>query len=154
LFRTGDFFEDFAGGLGPDEGLGIGVVVLEVVHDGAFELADALEGAGSRRIHASIFTSRRPRLPDSIWLSAFFRGIPPLVLLYIIYFGLPTLAQDSNSTFLIAILAPLNSRLFAAPVAFDGRDHPLGDLVGATEPQMAALCHLLIRSPACSMRSW
>jgi hypothetical protein len=34
LFRTGDFFEDFACRLGPDEGLGIGIVVLQVIHDG------------------------------------------------------------------------------------------------------------------------
>jgi transposase len=47
LFRAGDFFEDFAGGLGPDEGLGVGIVVFEIVHDGAFELGDACEDAAA-----------------------------------------------------------------------------------------------------------
>ena len=47
LFRAGDFFEDFGGGLGPDEGLGVGIVVVEVVHDGGFEFGDAVEDAAA-----------------------------------------------------------------------------------------------------------
>ena len=47
MFRTGDFFEDFAGRLGPDEGFGIGIVVFQVVHDRALELGDTLEGAAA-----------------------------------------------------------------------------------------------------------
>ena len=50
MFRTGDFFEDFTGGLGPDEGLGIGIVVVEVIHDGGLELGDAREGAASNAV--------------------------------------------------------------------------------------------------------
>jgi His/Glu/Gln/Arg/opine family amino acid ABC transporter permease subunit len=49
---------------------------------------------------------------------AFFRGIPPLVLLYIVYFGLPSFAQELGNPALIALLAPLDNRLLAATVAF------------------------------------
>ena len=47
MFRSGDFFEDFAGGLGPDEGLWTGIVVFEVFHDGALEFGDTLEGTAA-----------------------------------------------------------------------------------------------------------
>jgi His/Glu/Gln/Arg/opine family amino acid ABC transporter permease subunit len=49
---------------------------------------------------------------------AFFRGIPPLVLLYIVYFGLPSWAQQLGSAALIEVLSPLDNRLLAATVAF------------------------------------
>jgi His/Glu/Gln/Arg/opine family amino acid ABC transporter permease subunit len=63
-------------------------------------------------------SGKRPlRLFGSIYV-ALFRGVPPLVLLYIVYFGLPTLAQNADNAFLIALLAPLNNRLFAATIAF------------------------------------
>ena len=39
------FGEDGIGGLGPHEGLGIGVVSIEVVVDRVLEVGDALEGA-------------------------------------------------------------------------------------------------------------
>ena len=47
MFRSGDLFEDLARGLGPDEGLGIGIVVLQVFNDCILELGDALEGAAA-----------------------------------------------------------------------------------------------------------
>ena len=37
------FFEDGIGGLGPDEGLGVAVVAVEIVEDRALELGDAPE---------------------------------------------------------------------------------------------------------------
>jgi len=49
---------------------------------------------------------------------AVFRGIPPLVLLYVVYFGLPTWAQDLGIRPLADFLAPLNNRIFAAVIAF------------------------------------
>jgi His/Glu/Gln/Arg/opine family amino acid ABC transporter permease subunit len=49
---------------------------------------------------------------------ALFRGIPPLVLLYVVYFGLPGWAQDLNIRPLVSFLTPLNNRVFAAVVAF------------------------------------
>ena len=47
MFRTGDFFEDFVGGFGPDERLWIGIVVVQVVMDSALKFGDALEGAAA-----------------------------------------------------------------------------------------------------------
>jgi hypothetical protein len=43
LFRTCDFTEDFGGSLGPDVGLGMAIVVVEIVHDGLLQFVDALE---------------------------------------------------------------------------------------------------------------
>ena len=51
MFRTGDFPEDFARGFGPDEGLGIGVVVLLVIH---LELGDAVEGAATNAVSGDL----------------------------------------------------------------------------------------------------
>ena len=45
MLRTGDLFEDLASGLCPDEGFWAGVMVVEIVHDGGFEIGDALEDA-------------------------------------------------------------------------------------------------------------
>jgi ABC-type multidrug transport system fused ATPase/permease subunit len=45
LFRTGNLSEDFAHGLCPDEGFGVGIMVLEVVHDRALQFCDAFESA-------------------------------------------------------------------------------------------------------------
>jgi len=49
---------------------------------------------------------------------AFFRGIPPLVLLYVVYFGLPGWAAQMGIRPLAKFLAPLDNRIFAAVVAF------------------------------------
>jgi hypothetical protein len=47
LFRTGDFTEDFGGGLCPNVGLRAAVVVIEIVHDGLLQFVDALEDAAA-----------------------------------------------------------------------------------------------------------
>ena len=47
MFRSGDFFEDLAGGFGPDEGFRVPVVVIDVFHDGSLELGNAFEDASS-----------------------------------------------------------------------------------------------------------
>jgi hypothetical protein len=57
LFRRGDLFEDFAGRLGPDEGLGIGIVVFQVLHDGALEFSNAFEGA--RRMRFLLISAKK-----------------------------------------------------------------------------------------------
>jgi His/Glu/Gln/Arg/opine family amino acid ABC transporter permease subunit len=49
---------------------------------------------------------------------ALFRGMPPLVLLYIVYFGLPAWAHQLGNSTIDAIFAPLGNRIFAAAVAF------------------------------------
>ena len=43
--RTADFGKDFLGGFCPDEGLGMGIVMVEVVVDGGFELGNRGEDA-------------------------------------------------------------------------------------------------------------
>lgn len=49
---------------------------------------------------------------------AIFRGAPPLVLLYIAYFGIPAWAAQTGNGFLMAIFSPLDNRLLAATLAF------------------------------------
>jgi His/Glu/Gln/Arg/opine family amino acid ABC transporter permease subunit len=48
---------------------------------------------------------------------ALFRGIPPLVMIYIVYFGLPTWARSLEFDWLAALLSPLDNRIIAAVVA-------------------------------------
>src|SRR4029077_17207316 len=50
----GDFFEDFACGLGPDEGLWIGIVVFQVFHDRTFEFGDILEGTAADAVSGDL----------------------------------------------------------------------------------------------------
>ena len=47
MFRTGDFFEAFVGGFGPEERLWISIVVVQVVMDSALKFGDAVEGAAA-----------------------------------------------------------------------------------------------------------
>ena len=47
MFRAGDFFEDGAGGSGPDERFGVGIVLSKIVHDRLLQLGDAVEGAAA-----------------------------------------------------------------------------------------------------------
>ena len=47
MFRTGDFTEYFGGSLGPDVGLGMAVVVVEIAHDGLLQFVDAFEDAAA-----------------------------------------------------------------------------------------------------------
>jgi His/Glu/Gln/Arg/opine family amino acid ABC transporter permease subunit len=49
---------------------------------------------------------------------AVFRALPPLLMLYIVYFGLPTWAAASGNAALANFLAPLNNRLVSAIFAF------------------------------------
>lgn len=45
MTRASDLFEDLAGGFCPDERLGLGVVLIEIVHDGSLQFTDAREYA-------------------------------------------------------------------------------------------------------------
>jgi His/Glu/Gln/Arg/opine family amino acid ABC transporter permease subunit len=49
---------------------------------------------------------------------AVFRGAPPLLLLYLVYFGLPTIAQSADIPVLNELFSSLNNRIVAAVVAF------------------------------------
>lgn len=50
--------------------------------------------------------------------AAVFRGFPPLLTLYLVYFGLPTWAANVDIPALSAFFEPLGNRVFAAVVAF------------------------------------
>lgn len=65
---------------------------------------------------------------------AVFRGAPPLLLLYVIYFGIPMFARQSGNELLISFFEPLSNRIIAAVVAFS-----LGSGAYATEFIRAAI---------------
>ena len=54
MFRPDDPFEDFACRLCSDEGFRVGIVVLQVFHNGALELDDALKGAAADAISGDL----------------------------------------------------------------------------------------------------
>ena len=45
LSRTGDFCKDLFGGFAPDEGLGVGIVVFQIIANGSFEFGNGSEYA-------------------------------------------------------------------------------------------------------------
>src|SRR5438874_6120595 len=49
---------------------------------------------------------------------AIFRGLPPLLTLYLVYFGLPSWAASADVRLLSDLLEPLGNRIFAAILAF------------------------------------
>jgi polar amino acid transport system permease protein len=91
-------------------GAGVGIALTLVAMIGS--VAIGIVGALARVSRHSV-----PRAIATVYV-AVFRGVPPLVLLYIFYFGLPTWAQEMQIGWLISLLAPLNNRLFAATLAF------------------------------------
>jgi glutamine transport system permease protein len=88
--------------------IAIGLTALSMVLSVAIGLLAALGRMSGNRVVGSIV---------SVYV-AFFRGIPPLVLLYVVYFGLPSWAQDLGILPLVLFLEPLNNRLLAAVIAF------------------------------------
>jgi His/Glu/Gln/Arg/opine family amino acid ABC transporter permease subunit len=88
--------------------IGIGLTILAMLGSVAIGLVGAL---------ARIARQPLPRTAASTYV-AIFRGVPPLVLLYILYFGLPAWAQEMQIGWLVAAVGPLNNRLLAATVAF------------------------------------
>src|SRR5690348_343933 len=62
--------------------------------------------------------SRRPALRrlTAIYV-ALFRALPPLLTLYLVYFGLPFWAASAGFPILSQLLEPLNNRIFASVVA-------------------------------------
>src|SRR3989442_7836661 len=86
----------------------LGVAALSM----ALSVAIGLLGALGR-----LSGNRTARSVTSAYV-AFFRGIPPLVLLYVVYFGLPSWAQELGVRPLADFLAPLNNRIMSAVVGF------------------------------------
>src|SRR5438132_11258052 len=48
---------------------------------------------------------------------AVFRALPPLLMLYFVYFGLPVWAQHTGMPFVADLFEPLNNRIIAAIVS-------------------------------------
>lgn len=57
------------------------------------------------------------RYASSVYV-ALFRGVPPLVMIYIVYFGLPAWAASSGVEWLRAAMHPLDNRVVSATLAF------------------------------------
>jgi glutamine transport system permease protein len=49
---------------------------------------------------------------------AVFRGLPPILTLYLVYFGLPSFAESADVPLLSWLLRPLDNRIVAAVVGF------------------------------------
>ena len=77
---------------------------------------------GALAIGLFVALGRLSRFAVLRWLCgayvAVFRGAPPLVLLYIVYFGVPAWAAQTDNAVLVAFFSPLDNRLLAATVAF------------------------------------
>lgn len=92
------------------KGLGIGLVIAVAAMATSVTLGTL--GALGRR------SSRRVIRALASTYAAVFRGVPPLVTLYLVYFGLPPWAASNDIPFLADFLQPLNNRIISAVVAF------------------------------------
>jgi len=88
--------------------VGIGITIIAMAGSVAIGLVVAL---------GRLSENRTIRALGSAYV-AFFRGIPPLVLLYVVYFGLPGWANELGIRVVADFLAPLNNRIVAAVIAF------------------------------------
>ena len=88
--------------------IGLGLTFLAMAGALVVGLAVALGRLSGNRVLAALCAS----------YTALFRGIPPLVTLYIIYFGLPSWAVQSGNSFFIALLTPLDNRILCATIGF------------------------------------
>jgi His/Glu/Gln/Arg/opine family amino acid ABC transporter permease subunit len=91
-------------------GLGIGLLISVI----SMAVSVVLGTLGALGRESS---SRTRRFIASAYV-AVFRGVPPLLLLYLVYFGLPTIAQDADIPVLNQLLGTLNNRIVAAVAAF------------------------------------
>jgi His/Glu/Gln/Arg/opine family amino acid ABC transporter permease subunit len=92
------------------KGLGVALVISAIGM--LISVALGTLGAFGRRS-----TRRTIRTLTSIYV-AVFRALPPLLTLYLVYFGLPTWAINTSIPAVQGILSPLNDRMVAAIVAF------------------------------------
>lgn len=88
--------------------IAVGVAALSMALSVAIGLVGALGRMSGNQMVRSVMSA----------YVAFFRGIPPLVLLYVVYFGLPSWAQELGIRPLADFLAPLNNRIMSAVIAF------------------------------------
>src|SRR2546427_12071244 len=86
----------------------LGVAALSMALSVAIGLVGALGRMSGNRTARSVTSA----------YVAFFRGIPPLVLLYVVYFGLPSWAQELGVRPLADFFAPLNNRIMSQVVSF------------------------------------
>ncbi|MCS0502160.1 amino acid ABC transporter permease [Ancylobacter mangrovi] len=80
----------------------------------------AMAGALVLGLLVALGRQSRSRVLRAICVSyvAVFRGVPPLVLLYVVYFGLPAWAVQSGIPGMVALFSPLDNRLASATLAF------------------------------------
>jgi His/Glu/Gln/Arg/opine family amino acid ABC transporter permease subunit len=104
---VGPFFELYALPYLAGLGVGIGIATLAI----AVGLALGLFGALAK------LSSSRSLNVIGAGYTAIFRAIPPLLTLYIVYFGLPSWVRDAGIDAVSILLAPLNNRTVSAVVA-------------------------------------
>jgi His/Glu/Gln/Arg/opine family amino acid ABC transporter permease subunit len=88
--------------------VGLGLTVLAMIGALGIGIGVAVGGVSGNKGLRALCT----------FYTAIFRGVPPLVLLYIIYFGLPAWAMQTGNVPLIALLTPLDNRILSATIAF------------------------------------
>ena len=87
--------------------VGAGLTVLVMALATLIGLAVALGKVSPNRTLRGIFSA----------YTIIFRGTPPLVLLYIVYFGIPSWVASTDNDFLKAIATPLDNRILAVVIA-------------------------------------
>lgn len=90
-------------------GLGVGVAISAVSMAMSI-IIGTFTALGRRGSSAAV------RLAAGAYV-ALFRAVPPLLMLYFVYFGLPVWAQQTEIPFVADLFEPLNNRIVAAMVA-------------------------------------
>jgi His/Glu/Gln/Arg/opine family amino acid ABC transporter permease subunit len=92
----------------------LGLLVAIGISAAAMALSIVIGTFGAR---ARDSRSRTIRALVGAYVAAF-RAVPPLLTLYLVYFGLPTWAAQADVPLLSEFLEPLNNRILAAVLAF------------------------------------
>ncbi len=87
--------------------IGIGLTILAMIGSLLIGLAVALARLSGNKVARAVGSG----------YVALFRGIPPLLLIYIVYFGLPAWAQSADIPWLSTMVSPLDNRIISATVA-------------------------------------
>ncbi len=102
-----EFAKDYAAAYAVGALIGIGIAVAGMVVSMAAGFVAAI---------GRISTNSIPNALASAYV-AVFRGIPPLLTLYIFYFGLPSWGRQVGIPAVAVFLAPLNNRVVTAMIA-------------------------------------